>query len=126
MRWYAYSIVLCTMLLGACQQRLQAEPAVLLHTDAMIKQQIIDFVLHIVGGTDILLADNVLAEQSEFYVQAQLINDNKGRPLDGRHSLPAYHFTLVKMGAECRLQHLASGSHVVLQSAQCLPLLNSR
>lgn len=114
--------VLSMVLLGACQQRLQAEPAVLIQSDPLIKQQIADFVRTIVGGSDITLADNVLQQQAEFYIQQQLRHDQKGRPLDGRHQLPAYHFTLVKVGSECRLQHPASGNSVLLQGALCQSL----
>lgn len=114
--------VLYIVLLGACQQRLLAEPAVLIQLESQIKQQIADFVRTIVGGSDITLADNVLQQQAEFYIQQQLRHDQKGRPLDGRHQLPVYHFTLVKVGSKCRLQHPTSGNSVLLQGALCQPL----
>lgn len=122
MRWRIMTITLGMLLLGACQQRLAAEPALLDQVDASVKLQITNFVLTIAGGTDVVLADNILTEQPEFYIQQHILSDQKGRPLDGRHRLPAYHFLLVKVGSECRLQHPASRDYVVLQGATCQPL----
>lgn len=115
-------MVLATAMLSGCQLSTAAEPAVLTKVDADIKQQIERFVLEIVGGTQVPLADNVLTEQSELFIEQRMPLDAQGRPLDGRHSLPSYRFTLVKVQGSCVLQHPGSGKSITLADAACRPL----
>lgn len=115
-------MVLATAMLSGCQLSTAAEPAVLTKIDADIKQQIERFVLEIVGGTQVPLADNVLTEQSELFIEQRMPLDAQGRPLDGRHSLPSYRFTLVKVAGNCVLQHPGSGKRITLADASCQPV----
>ncbi|WP_423185543.1 hypothetical protein ACO1PK_10275 [Alishewanella sp. d11] len=114
----ALSVMAMVMLIG-CQASSAAEPAVLIKVDKAIKQQIERFVIDIVGGTQVSLADNVLTEQSELFIEQRMPLDAQGRPLDGRHSLPSYRFTLVKVQGHCVLQHPGSGKSVQLTNTTC-------
>lgn len=114
----ALSVMAMVMLIG-CQASSAAEPAVLIKVDKTIKQQIERFVIDIVGGTQVSLADNVLTEQSELFIEQRMPLDAQGRPLDGRHSLPSYRFTLVKVQGKCVLQHPGSGKSVQLTNTTC-------
>jgi len=111
--------ILTAALLCACQLSSAAEPAILTHVDAEVKQQLERFIVGIVGGTQVTLADNVLTEQSELFIDQRMPIDTQGRPLDGRHSLPSYRFVLVKVNATCILQHPASNKSLILQGVSC-------
>lgn len=117
-------MVLVTGMLAGCQLSTAAEPAVLTKVDSTVTQQIERFVLEIVGGTQVPLADNVLTEQSELFIEQRMPLDAQGRPLDGRHSLPSYRFTLVKVQGNCVLQHPGSGKSVQLTSTACRALVS--
>ncbi len=112
------------MLIG-CQASTAAVPAVLIKVDNAIKQQIERFVIDIVGGTQVSLADNVLTEQSELFIEQRMPLDAQGRPLDGRHSLPSYRFTLVKVQGKCVLQHPGSSKSVQLTNTACLAVTSN-
>lgn len=119
------SSVIATAMLTACQLSTAAEPAVLTKVDDAVKQQIERFVLEIVGGTQVPLADNVLTEQSELFIEQRMPLDAQGRPLDGRHSLPSYRFTLVKVQGNCVLQHPGSGKSIKLANTDCRVVASS-
>ncbi|CAM5200714.1 hypothetical protein [Alishewanella longhuensis] len=118
-------MVLVTAMLSGCQLSTAAEPAVLTKVDSDVKQQIERFVLEIVGGTQVPLADNVLMVQSELFIDQRMPVDGRGLPLDGRHSLPSYRFTLVKVQGNCVLQHPGSGKSVQLTNTACRALASS-
>lgn len=115
-------MVLACGMLAACQLNAAAEPAVLTQVDDTVKQQIERFVVGIVGGTQVPLADNVLTKSSELFIEQRMPVDAQGLPLDGRHSLPSYRFTLVKLNGNCVLQHPGSGKSTRLADAVCRPV----
>lgn len=117
--------ILTAALLSGCQLSTAAEPAVLTKVDTEIKQQLESFIVGIVGGSQVALADNVLTEQSELFIEQRMPVDAQGRPLDGRHALPSYRFVLVKADTNCILQHPASGKSFILQGVTCRAVASS-
>lgn len=108
------------MLLTGCQGKVvAAEPALLLESGPEIQQQLQRFIVSVVGGTEVTLADDVLQQSPELFIEQRMPVDGRGLPLDGRHSLPAYRFVLVKSGEQCIVQHPGSGKSVSLQGARC-------
>ncbi len=109
------------ILLSGCQLTKAAEPAVLSRVDAAVKQQMSDFIIQIVGGTEVPLSDTVLMTEPELFISQRMPLDSRGLPLDGRHALPAYRFYLVMQHGRCILQHPASGKQQTLTTAVCQP-----
>ena len=107
------------LLLTGCQSGAVAEPAVLVAGGAEVRQQLNDFITNIVGDNTVTLADDVLQQSPELFIEQRMPLDSQGRPLDGRHQLPSYRFVLVKAGDSCILQHPGSGKSVRLNSARC-------
>lgn len=108
------------LLLTGCQGKsAAAEPALLLEAGPDIRQQLQRFIVSVVGGTEVTLADDVLQQSPELFIEQRMPVDSRGLPLDGRHSLPAYRFLLVKVGEQCILLHPGSGKSVHLQGARC-------
>ncbi|MFN3709844.1 hypothetical protein [Alishewanella sp. HH-ZS] len=119
MRAIALLLSCCAVMLAACQHSRAAEPAVLSSVEPGVRQQLNDFIVSIVGGTSVTLADDVLMHSTELFIEQRMPVDSQGRPLDGRHSLPSYRFVLVRVGDSCILQHPGSGKSVRLNGARC-------
>lgn len=121
MNWHMIRpLIAALLLLSGCQGTTAAgEPAVLLDVEPATYQQLQRFIVSVVGGTEVILADDVLQHSPELFIEQRMPLDARGLPLDGRHSLPAYRFLLVKTGQQCILTHPGSGRSTVLQGARC-------
>jgi len=116
-----YTGVLITLLAG-CQQT-AAEPvaARLINPSAATLQELQQDIQQLIGGEPVKLADNVFTESSKLYIEQQVLLDDRGLPLMGRHQQPVKIFSLLTDGSQCLLRHDASEQVVILQQVQCTP-----
>lgn len=113
--------VLITLITG-CQQTV-AEPvaAKLTNPSAATLQELQQHIQQLIGGEPVKLADNVFTESSKLYIEQQVLLDDRGLPLMGRHQQPVKIFSLLTDGSLCLLRHDASEQVVILQQVQCTP-----
>ena len=71
------------------------------------------------GGMDITLADNAFTASSTLSIERKSAIDKRGLPLDGRHSNPAFVFTLLKRGDACFIRNEQNNEEVLLAGVDC-------
>lgn len=71
------------------------------------------------GGMDITLADNAFTASSSLSIERKGAMDKRGLPLNGRHSNPAFVFTLLKRGDECFIRNEQNTEEKLLDGVDC-------
>lgn len=72
------------------------------------------------GGMDITLADTAFTASSTLSIERKGAMDKRGLPIDGRHSNPAFVFTLLKRGDECFIRNEQNNEEVLLDEVDCV------
>ena len=72
------------------------------------------------GGTDVTLADTAFTASSTLSIERKATVDKRGLPLDGRHSNPAFVFTLLKRGDECFIRNEQNNEEMLLDGVDCV------
>lgn len=113
--------ILGLVTLSSCQQVLAvAEPAVLTETSAEVKLELQQQIQKAVGGPLVKLADNAFLFESQIWVESDVLKDEKGRQLNGRHMDLANLFVLQIAQDQCQLKHNKSGQVFTLTKAKCM------
>jgi hypothetical protein len=72
------------------------------------------------GGMDITLADTAFTALSTISIERKGAMDKRGLPLNGRHSNPAFVFTLLKRGDECFIRSEQNNEEILLDGVDCV------
>lgn len=72
------------------------------------------------GGTKVTLADDVFSRSSVITIERREHLDSQRLPVEGRHSNPAYTFTLYKQGEQCLIQYEGTDKQAVLNDVACI------
>ncbi|WP_269519626.1 hypothetical protein [Alteromonas sp. BMJM2] len=72
------------------------------------------------GGMDITLADNAFTASPNLSIERKSTIDKRGLPIDGRHSNPAFVFTLLKRGDECFIRNEQNNEEMLLDGVDCV------
>lgn len=69
--------------------------------------------------TDVLIADDALMRDSTLIIEPVRPRDTQGQLLNGRETRLPEHFTLLKRGSHCYLQHERTGEQIELHYVHC-------
>ncbi|MDX3774607.1 hypothetical protein QE250_10825 [Chromatiaceae bacterium AAb-1] len=118
---FAFCIMLPTAsVLSGCQHSIaEPVPALLTNPSAATKQELQQQIQQLTDGPQVKLADNVFTTSHKLYIEQQVLVDERGLPLMGRHQQPVKIFSLLTDGSHCLLRHDASEQLVILQQVQC-------
>ena len=72
------------------------------------------------GGMDITLADTAFTASSTLSIERKGAMDKRSLPIDGRHSNPAFVFTLLKRGDECFIRNEQNNEEMLLDGVDCV------
>ncbi|WP_334014395.1 hypothetical protein [Alteromonas sp. S167] len=83
------------------------------------KQQIESLISNWYGGVKVTIASNAFVDASTVSIERKTHVDDRGLPIEGRHSNRALSFTLLKQGETCLLRNNQTGVTSALTSASC-------
>ena len=117
----AVRVLACLLLTGCGALRAEQEaPALIAKSSAESRAELARVVSSALGGVPVTLADDALTRESELTIERAPLRDERGLLLNGRELGRPEQFRLLKVGADCVLEHQRTGQRWKLTQASCV------
>jgi hypothetical protein len=98
-----------------------AQPAVLIESNAVVRQELRDAVIALTGFSSVQLSEHDLTQNSELVIERWPHKDGRGELIQGRNLELPQRLKLVLQDGACWLVHPSNGRRLHLAKATCRP-----